>query len=254
MDEAVILAGGLGRRLRRLTGDIPKYIYRIDGYPLIVYPIKALYLSGVKRFVMVVSNIYSEKILSTVYEYLGDIDIVPVINQYPEAENGYSFYLGFKMIEADSFILSMSDHIYPPSLISRMLEVFDECGADILICGDSDPKYVFVNEATKILIDSSGKIINMGKNLDNFTYIDAGVFIMRRESIEDLLNRVNIDKGTRLCEIILSGAEYGLDIKVCDVESGYWVDVDSEDDVHMLLNGRWKLVLDRAKAEWDQYE
>lgn len=42
MREAVVLASGAGKRLRSVTGDVPKVFYRFDGCELVKYPMISL--------------------------------------------------------------------------------------------------------------------------------------------------------------------------------------------------------------------
>ncbi len=50
--EAIILAGGLGTRLRGAIGDLPKPLAPIAGEPFLVWLMRALRRRGVERFVL----------------------------------------------------------------------------------------------------------------------------------------------------------------------------------------------------------
>jgi NDP-sugar pyrophosphorylase family protein len=52
MMEAIILAGGMGKRLRPLTKDIPKAMVPVNGVPLLEYQLRRLEKAGVDRIVL----------------------------------------------------------------------------------------------------------------------------------------------------------------------------------------------------------
>jgi len=50
--EAIILAGGLGTRLRKVVKDIPKPMAEINGRPFLVYLLKYLSLQGIEKVIL----------------------------------------------------------------------------------------------------------------------------------------------------------------------------------------------------------
>ena len=65
--QAVILAGGLGTRLRPLTLSVPKPMVRVHGRPFLEYELRLLLKNGVERFVFCVG--YKADMIE---EYFGD--------------------------------------------------------------------------------------------------------------------------------------------------------------------------------------
>lgn len=49
--EAIILAGGLGTRLRTAVPDLPKCMAPVNGYPFIAYVIRHLQQQGIRHFI-----------------------------------------------------------------------------------------------------------------------------------------------------------------------------------------------------------
>ena len=52
MTEAIILAGGLGTRLRSAVPDLPKCMAPVNGNPFIAYVIEHLQKQGIKKFIL----------------------------------------------------------------------------------------------------------------------------------------------------------------------------------------------------------
>ena len=50
--QCVILAGGLGNRMRRFSGDLPKAIMPVLGKPFLFYQLEWLALQNVRRVVL----------------------------------------------------------------------------------------------------------------------------------------------------------------------------------------------------------
>jgi D-glycero-alpha-D-manno-heptose 1-phosphate guanylyltransferase len=58
MKEAIILAGGLGTRLRSAVPDLPKCMAPVNGKPFIHYVIKTLQKEGVEKFIFSLGYLY----------------------------------------------------------------------------------------------------------------------------------------------------------------------------------------------------
>ena len=248
MRTAVILAGGLGKRLRSITGGYPKYTLNILGYPLIMYPINTLRMFDLDRLVIVVADRYLKLIKGDIEAYLNDaLDIVYVGNPYPERENGYSLMLAVDYVDTDVFLLSVADHIYTYGVVKKLMEDYNS-SIDFLVGGDSAPKYINIDEATKIRADNNGRLQSIGKNIRRYTHIDIGVFIARRYAVEEVMHLMNSDR-IRLSDVImeLSRREYG--VYVSDVVGNSWTDVDTIDDVQEILYGKRRAVVETVLQE-----
>src|SRR3989344_9543197 len=52
MIEAIVLAGGLGKRMRPLTEDIPKCLVSVAGKPLLDYQLERLRKAGIEKIIV----------------------------------------------------------------------------------------------------------------------------------------------------------------------------------------------------------
>ncbi len=251
ISSGVILAAGLSRRLSPLLKGGTKVTYHIRDLPMILYPFLSLYAIGVREYCVIVNKVNYNSVLSVLENIkLEDFNIELVLNPKPSLGNGYSLLLGNRCVKDDYFFLSMADHIYSPSIPEILLEEFNK-GTDMIIGGDSKPRFIDVGEATKIYY-RDGKIKAMGKNIKHFTHIDIGVFIMSKE-ILSLYDTDNLTQPISVTQIVRSAGRAGYNIRVADVVGGYWTEVDTPRDMNELLNGSRKPVLEAFHNEFPLY-
>ena len=112
--KAVILAGGLGTRLRPLTNKKPKPMLPLGNKPLLEYLIKWIRKNGVKDIVLCVSYLHE-----TIEKYFGDgskfgVNIEYAISKKPLATAG-QLKTAQKLID-DTFVCVYGDSLFDFSL------------------------------------------------------------------------------------------------------------------------------------------
>ena len=85
--EAIILAGGLGTRLRSVVSDVPKCMAPVNGIPFINFIISYLKNEGVERFILSLGY-KSEIVIDYVNKTFVDIEIEYVIEDTPLGTGG----------------------------------------------------------------------------------------------------------------------------------------------------------------------
>ncbi len=85
--EAIILAGGLGTRLRQVVSEIPKPMAPVAGRPFLEYLLKYLGGYGIKKAVLSVGYKY-ELIREHFGEHYGDTSLVYAIEEEPLGTGG----------------------------------------------------------------------------------------------------------------------------------------------------------------------
>lgn len=152
--QAIILAAGMGRRLRELTSNNTKCMVKVNGETLIDRLLNQLSQYNLKRVILVIG--YKGDSLK---EYIGDrykdtLNIEYVENPiYDQTNNIYSLALAKDQLQEDDTLLIESDLIFDDHL-------FD------LILNDSRPnialvaKYQTWMDGTMVQIDDEYNIIN----------------------------------------------------------------------------------------------
>lgn len=137
LDEAVVLAGGEGKRMRPVTANRPKPMLPATTYPILRYVLDALVDSGVDRFVAVVG--YKR---DRVRDYFGptyrDRPIEYVIQQ-KQLGSGHAL-LQARDAVGGQFLLVNGDQIVVPEMVADVSEEFgnDPAAARLAVAGRDD--------------------------------------------------------------------------------------------------------------------
>lgn len=244
MLEAVILAAGKGSRLRRISKATPKFLANIRGRPLVYYAASLLESIGVERINIVVPGGWVRKAMKMLgrFDFAAEINFIE--NYEVDRENGYSFLLARKEIKSKRFILTMCDHLFSKRTLMRFLQGASEfIGANVVIGGDRSPRFINVDEATKILANRSKKVLKIGKELKKFNYIDMGLFIMRRRVFEIIGDMPYRRYVLKLSDLITELIKRGATVTVAEVTGGIWTEIDTPEDYLKLHYGERKIVL-----------
>ncbi|MCD6551140.1 sugar phosphate nucleotidyltransferase [Thermotoga sp.] len=226
MKEAIVLASGLGKRLRTVTGDMPKVFYKFSGCELVKYPIISFMKRGVERFVLVVAKghrEYGEKILR-------DLNVrgVVVENERVELGNAYSFFLSESYVESGRFFLSCGDSLFLPEALDG---AFSDDDFHIKLGVSKVDSLVDTKEASKVLTDEDGNIIKIGKKIQEYNYLDTGVFVMTEEAFR-LKEHFSWTEEISLYHVLQKAVDLGMIVRVFDFGNLPWTELDSPEDLN----------------------
>jgi len=116
---AVILAAGMGTRLRDEVENIPKGFLRLGQQPIIEESIERLVAAGIRDIVIVTGHCADH------YDRLaaGQDGLVRTVHNSRFADSGsmYSLYCARDLIDDESFLLLESDLIYEPRALTELL-------------------------------------------------------------------------------------------------------------------------------------
>ena len=224
--KGVIIAAGLGGRLRPVTLDTPKILLEVGGRPLGSYVVDALYSSGVSE-VAVVVGYRADAVVDALRERYPDLAFR--YNEDYEGGNALSVYAARAFVQDEPFVLCMGDHPIAPEIVGSLL--LDEHEGSIL-CVDTEPSHLSqMSDATKVVVDDDGWVNTIGKHLRVWNAIDTGVFKMTGDvfaTMESLMDRLDLQ--VTITDVVRSMGEGGLPFRACDVSGMLWADVDTPED------------------------
>ena len=177
--QAVILAAGMGKRLKELTKGRPKCMVGVNGRMLVDRVMEMLDRKGMSRIVMVVG--YEAALLEEHVRSLGLSTPVEFVENpiYDKSNNIYSLALADSYLEQEDTILLESDLIFEETLLDALLEDPRETLAVV-------DRYQDWMDGTCVLLDEADRITDFvpGRRL-------------RQEDTDRYYKTVNIYKFSR---------------------------------------------------------
>ena len=240
--KGIIIAAGYGSRLRPLTSDTPKSLVEIDGKSIITYPIDALVTAGITDISIVVGYRANE-ITGYLKKQYPNLNFS--YNEDYDGDNALSVFAAHPFIGDDPFVLAMGDHLISPSIVTTLLSNRD---INRTLCVDAESNNASqLSDGTRVMADSMGRIIEIGKELKDWQSIDTGVFMMDAEVLYNIKYLMKHNgKRVSISEVVQHMADTGRHFQVCDVSGQFWADVDTAEDhdsVSNLLRGGYDYAL-----------
>jgi choline kinase len=176
---AVVLAAGRGARLGGRTSRLPKPLVEVGGRPLIEHALRALAEAGGIDEVVVVTGYLGRLLEEALAGHVPDgLALHTIRNPSYDLGAASSLATARPLCGDEPFLLLVSDHLLPASLLARLLAA-GRSAADrtSLVAADfahHEPRYE--QEATKLLVGPGGRVSAIGKGLPSWNALDAGAF------------------------------------------------------------------------------
>ena len=122
--KAIILASGIGKRLRPLTNEIPKSLIKINSHTIIEIQINNLLKNNVKD-IIVTTGPFEKKLINFLKRKYKNINFTFINNpKYNTTNYIYSLWLTKEHI-TDDILLIHGDLIFEEELLKKMIEIKD---------------------------------------------------------------------------------------------------------------------------------
>ncbi len=222
--QAVILAAGMGTRIRATGEQGPKPLVKVGGLTLLKRAILTAAKVGVEKFIIVVGY-EAELVKSAITQdsELSKFEFHWAMNDQYELKNGVSVLKAKTFVDGE-FFLAMSDHIVDWQIYQKLSQA--DMKGDLNLAVDTRLTEIFdMDDATKVKVGPNQEILGIAKDLKEYDVIDTGVFRCK-PALFDVLNLCYEKNGNvSLSEAI---TEMSKDQKayVVDIEKSWWQDVD----------------------------
>jgi 1L-myo-inositol 1-phosphate cytidylyltransferase len=224
--KCLIIAAGQGTRLRSRAASKP--LAEVAGAPLIEHVVRMAAAGGATGFVVVTG--YEGEPIETFLAGLArrtGLSIETARNRDWARPNGISVLAAAPRLDGE-FILLMSDHLFDPDILRRLLagrrsDALLTLGADYRVTRpDLD-----LDDATKLKLGPEGRIDGIGKTLPAYDAVDTGIFVAGQplfSALEESLAQGGAGSLSEGVQRLTAGGK----AFAFDIGDGWWVDVDDE--------------------------
>ena len=234
MTKAIILAAGIGSRLRPYTDDRPKGMVEVNGKPILEYQFEALKQAGVNEIIVVCG--YLKDKISSVCVRLKKVEN----KRWATTNMVVSLYCAKEWL-TDDVIISYADIIYQQAVLEKLLRL----NSDIIVSADNeflrywklrlpDP----LDDVESFAVNDNGCISSIGQKVKSLNQIEAQYIGLMRfkgaglDALNDHLDRLNSTNGfdkMYMTDLLMAMIKSG----VCLTPSYHkndWLEIDCVDD------------------------
>lgn len=179
-NQAVIICGGLGTRLRPLTYDIPKSMVPINNRPFLEYLVNHFESQGIKRFVFCAGHLHEH-----IKKHFGDgsefgVEIKYSIEEEPLGTGGA--LLNAAELLDERFFISYGDSILPIELAHLVGLYGSQPALGVITVYDNNENLAPNN----VLLAEDGLVLAYSKDrcTDNMNGVEAGLSLLSKNILE----------------------------------------------------------------------
>jgi NDP-sugar pyrophosphorylase family protein len=183
----VILAGGIGSRLGKLTKETPKPLIKINGKPFIEYQLKLLSKQGVKEVIICIGYLGSK-----IKKFVGNGKRFNLNVSYSFEKKllgtGGAIKNAFSLIKKNFFI--MYGDTYLPINFTNIQNKYVKLKSKALITIYKNQNYF---DRSNVFFQSKNIVYDKKKYKKKMKYIEYGLSIFNKEIFRYFRNKVNFD-------------------------------------------------------------
>ncbi|MDR2221530.1 MAG: nucleotidyltransferase family protein [Flavobacteriaceae bacterium] len=217
--DAILMAGGEGKRLRPLTENTPKPLLKVGDKPIIEYNIDRLVQCGIKTINLSINYLGDQLI-----DYFGDGNEKGISIQYVKEDKPLGTIGSILLVDEfqhDDIIVMNSDLLTNIDF-ADFYQLYKASGADMAVAATS----YHVDVPYAVLEVNSENSVKSLKEKPRYTYYsNAGIYILNK-SLLKMIPQGEFFDITDLMERIL---EMNLKLVTYPI-NGYWLDIGKHED------------------------
>jgi choline kinase len=232
LTQAVILAAGIGTRLRPLTDDRPKCLVEVGSHTILSRLLHQLATAGIKR-ALLTTGYRAEAIARHLAEHPAPLEVVLIPNPiYDTTNNAMSLFKAHQATNGEGFILCDGDVVLRRGPLQALLQEACECA--LLV----EAKQNMGAEEMKAVVNSSYKVTQLAKTLEPNLCLGESIGIQKiGTTFAPLLWKTLSDMmqsgrdGAYYEEAFQRMIDHGVDFAATPVAASDWTEIDDLADL-----------------------
>ena len=227
--NAVILAAGVGSRLRPITNTRPKCLVEVAGHPILGWQLSGLHAAGIGQ-VTVVAGYRAADVVDFCRQF-GDRVRVIINREYETTNNMVSLRMALSGAESRPTIICNGDVVFDRVIASTLVRAEHED----LICVEPGR---YIDESMKVVVDPAGRITAISKAIQRGQAYGVSIDLYRfsGRAVETICRIADrMIEGERQAnlwtEVAIDAALGELDVRPHSIGSAPWIEVDNMDDL-----------------------
>lgn len=219
--DAILMAGGIGERLKPLTSNTPKPMLKVGDRPIIIRNIERLAKYGIRNFHISV-RYKAEQIEQGIQQHhFENINVNFIKEEQPLGTIGAVGLI--KKFSHDTILLMNSDLLTNIDF-DDFYKKFIESGTDMQVA--TVPYHVDVPYAT-MDIDEHNRVLSFSEKPRYTYYSNAGIYIFKKELLKYIPENTRFD-ATHFMEAVIANKKTLTSYPIL----GYWLDIGRIDDFY----------------------
>ena len=217
--DALLMAGGEGKRLRPLTESTPKPLLKVGDKPIIEYNIDRLASVGVKKINLSI-NYLGEQLI----EYFGDGSSKDLQIEYVKEDKPLGTIGSILLVNNFNFddIIVMNSDLLTNIDFEDFFKIYKNSNADMAVAATS----YHVDLPYAVLEVNEKNTVKSLKEKPRYTYYsNAGIYIIKKK----LLNMIPKDQFFDITDLMDKVLEMNFNIITYPI-NGYWLDIGKHED------------------------
>jgi len=238
MRKAIILAAGIGSRIRPLTDNCPKSLLKINNKTILEMMISHIQDCHINEIIFVTGYLENQ-IKEYVKKCFPDIKTYFVTNKkYTETNTGFSLLLAKDFVKNADFIKFDADVVFDKEILKKLIE----CPYENSLCID---KNIDLDaEEIKVIIDDKNKILEASNTVDPQKAIGESIGIEKigKHTAKLLFQELEIMMKDKKNHQEYYEAAYerligkGESFHALDITGLDWVEIDTKEDFDFAKN------------------
>jgi choline kinase len=230
--KAVILAAGVGSRIRPLTNNCPKSLLRVGDHTILEMMVSHILECGIKEIIFVLGYL-EDQIKDYVQFNYPNLNVHFVTNQrYMETNTGYSLMLARGLINGSDFVKFDADVVFDKKILKSLIE------SEYANCLCIDRSINLEAEEIKVIIEGENRVVKANKTVNPSDAVGESIGIEKIDSktAAALFSELEFMMGEeKNLQEYYEGAyerliEKNVPFHALDISGLGWTEIDTRDD------------------------